>query len=71
MRAIRQKQTGVDKVSIGGSISANIHGRGLNFAPFGSDESFTLLAANGDLLNCSRLENKELFSLVMVGGLFE
>lgn len=70
--AIRQKQTGVDKVSIGGSISANIHGRGLNFAPFGSDvESFTLLAANGDLLNCSRLENKELFSLVIGGyGLF-
>ena len=70
--AIRQKQTGVDKVSIGGSISSNIHGRGLNFSPFGSDiESFKLLNAQGDLLNCSRSENKELFSLVIGGyGLF-
>jgi FAD/FMN-containing dehydrogenase len=70
--AIRQKQTGVDEVSIGGSISANIHGRGLKFSPFGSDiESFKLLNAKGDLLNCSRSENKELFSLVIGGyGLF-
>jgi FAD/FMN-containing dehydrogenase len=70
--AIRQKQTGVDEVSIGGSISANIHGRGLKFSPFGSDiESFKLLNAKGDLLNCSRSKNKELFSLVIGGyGLF-
>lgn len=34
---IRQKQTGVDAVSLGGSISANAHGRGLLMRPLGDD----------------------------------
>ena len=50
-----QKQTGADKLTIGGSLSANIHGRGLALPPFISDiESFKLLNARGDLLQCSR-----------------
>jgi FAD/FMN-containing dehydrogenase len=70
--AIRQKQTGVDNVSIGGSLASNIHGRGLQLPPFiGDIESFVLLDANGKLRTCSRRENPELFSLAIGGyGLF-
>lgn len=70
--AIREKQTGVDRVSLGGSLASNIHGRGLKFAPLVSDvESFTLLAADGKLHTCSRIQNQELFSLAIGGyGLF-
>ena len=70
--AIRQKQTGVDNVTLGGSISANAHGRGLRMQPMGDDiEDLTLLDAEGRLLRCSRTENSELFSLVIGGyGLF-
>lgn len=65
---IRQKQTGVDAVSLGGALSSNIHGRGLAFQPFISDvESFTLLDSEGCLLTCNRVENSELFSLA-IGG---
>src|SRR5688500_4782463 len=31
---IRQKQTGADRLSIGGAVSANVHGRGLTMRPF-------------------------------------
>jgi FAD/FMN-containing dehydrogenase len=70
--SIRQKQTGVDAVSLGGSISANAHGRGLLMQPIGDDiEDLTLVNALGELLVCSRSENSELFSLVVGGyGLF-
>jgi hypothetical protein len=70
--AIRDKQTGVDRVSLGGSLSSNVHGRGLVFPPIVGDvESFTLLAADGELKKCSRDENQELFSLAIGGyGLF-
>ena len=70
--AIRQKQTGVDRVSIGGSLAANIHGRGLRVPPLISDvESFVLLDAQGQRHRCSRRENAELFSLAIGGyGLF-
>lgn len=69
---IRQKQTGADRLSIGGALSSNIHGRGLKMKPMIEDvESFTLIDANGDIKNCSRKENKELFKLVIGGyGLF-
>jgi len=67
-----QKQSGVDKVTIGGSLSANIHGRGLALAPFiGDIESFKLISPRGDLVECSRSANPELFRLVIGGyGLF-
>jgi FAD/FMN-containing dehydrogenase len=69
---IRQKQTGADRLSIGGALSSNIHGRGLKMKPMIDDvESFTLINANGDVINCSRTENYELFRLVIGGyGLF-
>ncbi len=70
--SIRQKQTGVDAVSLGGSISANAHGRGLLMQPLGDDiEDLTLIDANGQVIVCSREQNAELFSLVIGGyGLF-
>ncbi len=70
--AIRDKQTGVDRVSVGGSLASNIHGRGLKFPPLVSGiESFTLITADGKLHSCSRSENQELFSLAIGGyGLF-
>jgi UDP-N-acetylenolpyruvoylglucosamine reductase len=69
---IIQKQTGADRLSIGGALSANIHGRGLKFKPIiGDVESFLLIDADGRLLTCSRTENPELFRLVIGGyGLF-
>ncbi len=67
-----QKQTGADRLTMGGCLSANVHGRGLTLPPFVGDvESFKLLDATGDLRNCSRSENPELFSLAIGGyGLF-
>jgi FAD/FMN-containing dehydrogenase len=69
---IRQKQTGVDEVTLGGSIAANAHGRGLSMQPLGDDiEDLSLVDANGELQFCSRSHNAELFSLVIGGyGLF-
>ena len=69
---IRQKQTGVDAVSLAGSISANAHGRGLLMQPMGDDiEDLTLVDAHGEVLVCSRAQNAELFSLVIGGyGMF-
>ena len=67
-----QKQTGADRLTMGGCLSANVHGRGLTLPPFVGDvESFKLLDAQGDLRNCSRAENPELFRLAIGGyGLF-
>ncbi|HXI37196.1 MAG TPA: FAD-dependent oxidoreductase, partial [Burkholderiales bacterium] len=46
-----QKPADIDRVTIGGSLSANIHGRGLAMAPFASDiESFKLLDHKGELV---------------------
>ena len=70
--AIVQKQTGADRLSIGGALAANVHGRGLTFPPIVGDvEDFTLVGPDGDVLRCSRDENPELFGLVIGGyGLF-
>lgn len=69
---IRQKQTGADKLTLGGAIAANIHGRGLAYRPFVQDiESFELLTASGELIHCSRSENADWFALAIGGyGLF-
>src|SRR5437773_10519476 len=69
---IRQKQTGADRLSIGGALAANAHGRGLRFKPFiGDVESFVLVDAAGIPRTCSREENAELFRLAIGGyGLF-
>jgi FAD/FMN-containing dehydrogenase len=69
---IRQKQTGADRLSIGGALSANAHGRRLRFKPIiGDVESFTLVDAEARVRTCSRKENPELFRLAIGGyGLF-
>lgn len=58
--------------SIGGSISVNGHGWQKDSPPISSSIiSFTLLNYQGKVLNCSRVENQELFKLVIGGyGLF-
>lgn len=70
--SIRQKQTGADRLSLGGALAANIHGRGLRMRPFIDDvEAFTLVDADGELRHCSRSSNPELFALAIGGyGLF-
>jgi FAD/FMN-containing dehydrogenase len=69
---IVQKQTGADRLSIGGAVAANIHGRCLTAKPFVQDvESFVLIDASGQPVRCSREENRELFRLAVGGyGLF-
>lgn len=70
--SIIQKQTGADRLCLGGALGANIHGRGLKLKPIIDDvESFVLVDANGEAKVCSRSENAELFRLVIGGyGLF-
>lgn len=70
--SIAQKQTGADRLTLGGALAANIHGRGLQMKPLAGDvESFRLVDANGQLHTCSRSDNSELFRLAIGGyGLF-
>jgi len=70
--AIVQKQTGADKFTLGGSLASNVHGRALDQKPIIANvESFTLLDAEGELRECSRSQNQELFRLAIGGyGLF-
>ena len=70
--SIVQKQTGADRLSIGGALAANGHGRGLSYAPIVQDvESLEMVDARGNLVHCSRTENRELFGLAIGGyGLF-
>jgi FAD/FMN-containing dehydrogenase len=67
-----QKQTGADRLTLGGAISANVHGRALTLKPIVADvESLVLVDASGELRTCSRTIEPELFSLVIGGyGLF-
>jgi FAD/FMN-containing dehydrogenase len=69
---IAQKQTGADTFTLGGSLSSNIHGRGLAMKPLISNvESFTLIDESAKMIRCSRTENFELFRLAIGGyGLF-
>lgn len=70
--SIRQKQTGADRLSLGGCLSSNVHGRGLRMRPFIDDvESFTLIDAQGVVRRCSREREAQLFALAIGGyGLF-
>ncbi len=70
--AIRQKQTGADTLTLGGAVACNAHGRGLLMGPIGEDvESLTLVDADGNVVECSRDREAELFRLVIGGyGLF-
>jgi FAD/FMN-containing dehydrogenase len=69
---IFQKQTGADRLSLGGALASNVHGRGLKLKPFINDvESFQLMNAQGDVVHCDRSTNPDLFRLVIGGyGLF-
>lgn len=69
---IRQKQTGADRLTLGGAVSANIHGRGLTAQPFVADiEGLEVVTATGEVVRCSRAENAPLFRHVVGGyGLF-
>jgi FAD/FMN-containing dehydrogenase len=69
---IVQKQTGADRLTLGGALAANIHGRGLRLRPFIDDiEAFTIMDGDGHLRTCSRSQNRELFRLAIGGyGLF-
>jgi FAD/FMN-containing dehydrogenase len=69
---IAQKQTGADRLTVGGSIAVNGHGRGLTMRPLIADvESLTLVNADGEVRRCSRTEDPELFHLAAGGyGLF-
>ena len=69
---IIQKQTGADRLTLGGALSSNVHGRVLSRGPIVDDVvAFTLVDAEGALRRCSRDENAALFGLAIGGyGLF-
>src|SRR5215510_14788471 len=69
---IAEQQTGADTFTLGGSLSSNVHGRGLRMKPLISNvESFTMITADGKSIRCSREENSELFRLAIGGyGIF-
>jgi FAD/FMN-containing dehydrogenase len=69
---IRQKQTGADRLTIGGAIAANIHGRGLDCAPFVEDiEALEVVLADGSIVHCNRQQDPDLFAVAVGGyGLF-
>lgn len=69
---IRQKQTGADRLTIGGAVAANIHGRCLTARPFIDDiESLEVATSDGEIVTCSRSVRPELFRHVVGGyGLF-
>lgn len=69
--AVSIMQTNND-FSVGGSLSVNCHGWQNDMPPIASSvESFRLLLASGEIVRCSRTENRELFSLALGGyGLF-
>jgi FAD/FMN-containing dehydrogenase len=69
---IAQKQTGADRLTIGGAVSANVHGRGLRMKPFVADlENVTIVDAQGRRRRLSRHLDSDLFRLVVGGyGLF-
>lgn len=69
---IAQKQTGADRLTLGGALAANAHGRGLAMRPMIADvESFTLVDAQGEVRPVSRESHPELFALALGGyGLF-
>lgn len=58
--------------TVGGTMSANAHGRDVDETSFVETvESFRLLKPDGTIVNVSRTENPELFSLVIGGyGMF-
>jgi FAD/FMN-containing dehydrogenase len=69
---IVQKQTGADRLTLGGAVAANVHGRGLRMKPLIADvEALELVDMEGERLRLSRDERGDLFRLAVGGyGLF-
>ena len=69
---IHQKQTGADRLTLGGALACNAHGRGLTLGPIVQQvEAFDLVDCRGEVVTCSRTQNAELFGLAIGGyGLF-
>ena len=72
VKTIRQKQAGADRMTLGGALGANAHGRGLRLKPIADDvEAFILVDADGVAKRCSRVERPDVFRLAIGGyGLF-
>ena len=69
---IVQKQTGADRLSLGGALACNAHGRGLALKPIVDQVRwFDLVDASGTVRRCSRNDHSELFGHAIGGyGLF-
>ena len=67
-----QKQTGCDNLTIGGAVSVNAHGRGLDKKPFCEDvEALEIIDADGSLKIIDRNHSSDLFFRCIGGyGLF-
>ncbi len=61
-----------DDFSVGGSVSVNCHGWQVRSPPISATvEAFRLMKADGEIVRCTRAENRELFGLALGGyGLF-
>lgn len=70
--SIVQKQTGADRLSLGGALASNVHGRVLTRPPIVGDiDRFLLVDANGEVRTVSREQDASLFRLAIGGyGLF-
>jgi FAD/FMN-containing dehydrogenase len=65
---ILQKPIGADRTTIGGSLSANIHGHPIAYPPFVADvERFMIVGADGPPQAASRRQNQNLFRMA-IGG---
>ena len=65
---LRQKQTGVDDVTVGGSLSVNAHGRGLGDPPLSADvASIAVMDADGRVWECDRDRHPDRFAHVLGG----
>ena len=69
---IVQKQTGADRLCLGGALSCNAHGRGLTLKPIVEQiEAFDLMDSAGEVRTCSRTSHSDLFRLAIGGyGMF-
>jgi len=69
---LRQKQTGADRLTVAGAVSANAHGRVLGRPPFVADvEALTLVDAGGTPRRVDRRREPRLFAHAVGGyGLF-
>lgn len=69
---IIQKQTGADELTIGGALSANVHGRVLGRKPIADDiAALRITGADGVRRLCDRDQNPDLFRAAIGGyGLF-